>query len=80
METKAADELVPKTEEKETFMDSPKERLRQFSAPPAAEQYWVSLKSKFCAAGEYATVRTRQGISLFGEPNIGPIKSIVDHC
>ncbi|KQK23619.1 hypothetical protein BRADI_1g74970v3 [Brachypodium distachyon] len=79
METKGADELA-KMEEKATFMDSAKERLRQFSAPPAVEQYRVSLKNKVYAAGKYTTTRTRQGISLFGEPNIGPIKSIVDHC
>ncbi|XP_044361847.1 uncharacterized PE-PGRS family protein PE_PGRS20-like [Triticum aestivum] len=59
------------------------------AASAAAKRYWASLKSqaraageytthKARAAGEYATLRTRQGVALFGEPNIGPIKTIVD--
>ncbi|KAE8813382.1 hypothetical protein D1007_09378 [Hordeum vulgare] len=50
------------------------------AASAAVERYWASLKSKTRAAGEYATLRTRQGVALFGEPNIGPIKTIVDRC
>ncbi|XP_048572621.1 uncharacterized protein LOC125552938 [Triticum urartu] len=61
------------------------------AAAAAAKRYWASLKSqaraageytthKARAAGEYATLRTRQGVALFGEPNIGPIKTIVDRC
>uniref|UniRef100_A0A453IX55 Uncharacterized protein n=1 Tax=Aegilops tauschii subsp. strangulata TaxID=200361 RepID=A0A453IX55_AEGTS len=48
------------------------------AASAAAERYWASLKSQARAAGEYATRRTRQGVVLFGEPNNGPIKTIVD--
>ncbi|KAI4995420.1 hypothetical protein ZWY2020_035323 [Hordeum vulgare] len=36
--------------------------------------------AKARAAGEYTTLRTRQGVALFGEPDIGPIKTIVDRC
>ncbi|KAM3316033.1 hypothetical protein ACQJBY_034269 [Aegilops geniculata] len=43
----------------------------------AAGEY---MTSKARAAGEYTTLRTRQGVALFGEPNIGPIKTIVDRC
>ncbi|KAF7050822.1 hypothetical protein CFC21_059133 [Triticum aestivum] len=43
----------------------------------AAGEYTTS---KARAAGEYTTLRTRQGVALFGEPNIGPIKTIVDRC
>jgi hypothetical protein len=64
-----------------TFMESAKERLRQMKVEaPAMGNYWASLKSKTRAAGDYATLRTRQGVSLFGEPNIGAIKTIVDRC
>jgi hypothetical protein len=64
-----------------TFMESAKERLRQMKVEaPAMGNYWASLKSMTRAAGDYATLRTRQGVSVFGEPNIGAIKTIVDRC
>ncbi|CAL4937672.1 unnamed protein product [Urochloa decumbens] len=34
---------------------------------------WASIKSKARAAGEYAVLRTRQGISMLGEPELGLI-------
>jgi hypothetical protein len=34
---------------------------------------WASIKSKARAAGEYAVLRTRQGITMFGEPKLGPL-------
>ncbi|CAN6285647.1 unnamed protein product [Urochloa humidicola] len=32
---------------------------------------WASIKSKARAAGEYAVLRTRQGITMLGEPEFG---------
>ncbi|CAN6290657.1 unnamed protein product [Urochloa humidicola] len=32
---------------------------------------WASIKSKARAAGEYAVLRTRQGITMLGEPELG---------
>ncbi|CAN6308006.1 unnamed protein product [Urochloa humidicola] len=32
---------------------------------------WASIKSKARAAGEYAILRTRQGITMLGEPEFG---------
>jgi hypothetical protein len=62
-----------------TFMESAKEQLRKMNSP-AVEQYlhWARMKAR--AAGDYVTLRTRQGVYLFGEPNIGAIKTIVDRC
>ncbi|RCV46523.1 hypothetical protein SEVIR_9G542500v4 [Setaria viridis] len=34
---------------------------------------WASIKSKARTAGEYTILRTRQGISMFGEPKLGPL-------
>lgn len=34
---------------------------------------WASIKSKARAAGEYTVLRTRQGITMFGEPSLGPL-------
>jgi hypothetical protein len=55
-----------------TLMESAKDRFQQFKDAPAAE-HWVCLKNKVRAAGEYAGLMTRQGISMFGEPKIGPV-------
>ncbi|KAF8721273.1 hypothetical protein HU200_023201 [Digitaria exilis] len=33
----------------------------------------ASIKSKARAAGEYTALRTRQGITMFGEPSLGPL-------
>lgn len=55
--------------EEATFMESSKDLLRQFKDKPAGE-HWVCLKNKVRAAGEYASLRTRQGISMFGEPKL----------
>ena len=51
-----------------TLMD----RLRQFKDAPAAD-HWVCLKNKVRAAGDYAGLMTRQGVSMFGEPKIGSV-------
>jgi uncharacterized membrane protein len=67
------------TPEEKTFMESAKEQLRKMNSP-AVEQYLHWARTKAREAGDYATLRTRQGISLFGEPNIGAIKTIVDRC
>ncbi|CAN6296500.1 unnamed protein product [Urochloa humidicola] len=32
---------------------------------------WASIKSKARAAGDYAVLRTRQGITMLGEPEFG---------
>ncbi|KAM0903325.1 hypothetical protein ACQ4PT_018747 [Festuca glaucescens] len=55
-----------------TLMVSAKDRFRQFKDAPAAE-HWVCLKNKVRAAGEYAGLMTRQGVSMFGEPKIGSV-------
>ncbi|KQK06913.1 uncharacterized protein LOC104582712 [Brachypodium distachyon] len=51
-----------------TLMD----RFRQFKDAPRSE-HWVCLKNKVRAAREYAGLMTRQGVSMFGEPKIGPV-------
>ncbi|KAF0914644.1 hypothetical protein E2562_030704 [Oryza meyeriana var. granulata] len=56
-------------EEEATFKERSKDLFRQFKDAPAGD-HWVCLKNKVRAAGEYATLRTRQAISMFGEPNI----------
>ena len=82
MESKAADAVpMGATEELARLKEATAEEKEQ--APfrfAEAARYWAALKSKARAAGEYATLRTRQGVSLFGEPNIGAIKTIVDRC
>ncbi|XP_040377785.1 uncharacterized protein LOC121053849 [Oryza brachyantha] len=58
--------------EEATFKERSKDLLRQFKDAPAGD-HWVCLKNKVRAAGEYAALRTRQGIAMFGEPNVGSL-------
>ncbi|BAF10898.1 uncharacterized protein [Oryza sativa Japonica Group] len=87
MEEKGAEAMTQKAPEKEaaamacyrrtvgeeaTFKERSKDLFRQFKDAPAGD-HWVCLKNKVRAAGEYATLRTRQGITMFGEPNVGDL-------
>ncbi|CAD6202087.1 unnamed protein product [Miscanthus lutarioriparius] len=38
-----------------------------------AQAQRASIKSKARGASEYAMLRTRQGISMFGKPKLGPL-------
>nr|ACG30370.1 hypothetical protein [Zea mays] len=38
-----------------------------------AQTQWASIKRKARGASEYAMLRTRQGITLFGEPKLGSL-------
>ncbi|KAG8073480.1 hypothetical protein GUJ93_ZPchr0006g41746 [Zizania palustris] len=64
--------------EEATFKESAKDLFRQLKEAPAGD-HWVCLKNKVRAAGEYATLLTRQGITMFGEPNIGNILGGAKH-
>ena len=83
MESKAADAVPMGAAEELARLKAAAAESEKEQAPfrfAEAARYWAALKSKARAAGEYATLRTRQGVSLFGEPNIGAIKTIVDRC
>jgi len=47
------------------------ETLTGTHQPTWAQAQWTSIKSKARGASEYAMLRTRQGISMFGEPKLG---------
>jgi hypothetical protein len=47
--------------------------MRGTTTALAAWTQWASIKSKARAAGEYTVLRTRQGITMFGEPKLGPL-------
>ena len=49
------------------------EQQRGWRTTALAWTQWASIKSKARAAGEYAVLRTRQGITMFGEPKLGPL-------
>ena len=49
------------------------ETLTGTHQPTWAQAQWASIKSKARGASEYAMLRTRQGISMFGEPKLGPL-------
>ncbi|OEL38976.1 hypothetical protein BAE44_0000008 [Dichanthelium oligosanthes] len=70
----------------EEVVTRPLEQLKEEEAIASTEQQrgwmrgtalawtqWASIKSKARAAGEYAVLRTRQGITMFGEPKLGPL-------
>ncbi|CAM0870751.1 unnamed protein product [Alopecurus aequalis] len=77
-EEQAGMKAVAESEAPVTGLEAP--RTREWFAPVTAARYWAGLKNRARAAGEYAALRTRQGVTLFGEPNIGAIKTIVDRC
>jgi len=49
------------------------ETLTGTHQPTWAQAQWTSIKSKARGASEYAMLRTRQGISMFGEPKLGSL-------
>ncbi|CAO2188181.1 unnamed protein product [Urochloa humidicola] len=68
----------------EEAMGRPMEQLKEEAIAPTKQQrgwmqgttalewvHWASIKSKALAAGEYAVLRTRQGITMLGEPELG---------
>ncbi|KAL6648786.1 hypothetical protein ACP70R_013010 [Stipagrostis hirtigluma subsp. patula] len=68
MESKAAEAVAAKTAGEAAAaaaasMDSVPSQASTKDTP-AAEGPWQSIKSKFRAAGEYAALRTRQGIAM----------------
>ncbi|KAL6648785.1 hypothetical protein ACP70R_013009 [Stipagrostis hirtigluma subsp. patula] len=73
---KAAEEIAaaapaPQTVEEATSSTLERNQLllRRGSVPSWLQ--WSSIKSKARAAGAYAVLRTRQGISMLGEPELG---------
>ncbi|KAL6645489.1 hypothetical protein ACP70R_017097 [Stipagrostis hirtigluma subsp. patula] len=57
------EEVTPSTLERNQLL------LRRASVPSWLQ--WSSIKSKARAAGACAILRTRQGISMLGEPELG---------
>jgi hypothetical protein len=75
MESKAAEERVQSNVEAPTIaalMEGKEEAARIIRCDDVrpARLYWANVKSKARSFGEYAILRTRQGISMFGEPKL----------